>query len=174
MHPALAFLDIETTGLNPFEHEVLEVAYVREIDGSYSETHFSLPIRPWAASEDALRINKYEERHEELRKIEITPAFAVHLLQMELQDCMLVGANPTFDATFLRALIWQYRHEEPTWYYRVLDLNAWASGWLQHAGVLKTPYIAEQFNVPLTEDRHTALADARWNRDIFHAVANHG
>ena len=40
----LAFLDIETTGLNPFEHQVLEVAYARDYEDNYEETHFSLPI----------------------------------------------------------------------------------------------------------------------------------
>ena len=99
---------------------------------------------------------------------------AARKLQEDLDGFMLVGANPTFDATFLRAFIWQQLHEPPTWYYRVLDLNGFASGWLHHPGVLKTPYVAEQFGVELGDDQHTALADARWNREIYYAILRSG
>lgn len=170
-NPTLAFLDIETSGLNPFWHDVLEVAYVREFgDGSTRETHFSLPIDMDRASEDALRVNRYHARKAELAAIQTNAQRACQRMLVELEDCTIVGANPAFDATFLRFLIWQNRLIEPTWYYRLIDLNTLGTGWAKHPNILRTEALAEEFGVPIPEGYHSALVDARWNREVYHAI----
>ena len=171
----LAFLDIETSGLNPSIHEVLEVAYVRvDLDdaNSDSETHFSLPIDVMAADQKALQINKYYERADELFQIRTTPMRAAAKLLVELEGYMIVGANPTFDITFLRSLLDRYAlGEPPTWHYRCIDLNTLAAGWVGNPLPISTQEIAEQWDVPLSKEQHTALADARWNRAVYDAIA---
>lgn len=170
-NPTLAFLDIETTGLNPFWHDVLEVAYIREFgNGDIRETHFSLPIDMERADEGALKVNRYHSRKAELAAIQTTPARAARRMQVELDGCTIVGANPAFDATFLRYLIWQKTMSEPTWYYRLIDLNTLGTGWAKYPNILRTEALAEEFGVPIPDGYHTALVDARWNREVYHAI----
>lgn len=170
-YPTAAFLDIETTGLNPFWHDVLEVAYVREFaNGDTRETHFSLDFDMERADEDALKINRYYSRKAELAAIKIQPASAAQRMLVELQDCIIVGANPAFDATFLRYFIWKNRMAEPTWHYRLIDLNTLGTGWCKMPNIMRTGELAEEFGVPIPEEYHTALVDARWNREVYHAI----
>lgn len=171
MNSTLAFLDIETSGLNPFSNEILEVAYIREFsNGDVRETHFSLPINLEWADESALRINKYHSRKAELAAIQTGPKRAAQRILVELDGCTIVGANPAFDATFLRYFLWQYKLVEPTWYYRLIDLNTLGTGWRKYPNILRTEALAEEFGVPIPEGYHTALVDARWNREIYHAI----
>lgn len=169
--PTLAFLDIETTGLNPYEHEVLEVAYILEWpNGSIATTHFSLPISERNADQRALDVNGYWRRRDELMAIELAPKAAAAKLQRELGDCLIVGANPAFDTAFLRQFIWQTEYAEPTWYYRSLDINTLAAGVAKFSLPLSTGEVAELFNEPLGEKQHTALEDACWNRRAYKAI----
>ncbi len=170
-NPTLAFLDIETSGLNPFYHDVLEVAYVREFgSGDTRETHFSLPIDQKRAEPKALEVNRYKERYAELFAIQTTRTRAVARLLVELEDCIIVGANPAFDATFLRYLIWQETQNEPSWHYRLIDLNTLGTGWLKYPDIMTTKGLAEEFGVPIPEGYHSALVDACWNREVYHAI----
>jgi len=170
---ALAFLDIETSGLNPFEHDVMEVAYIREdSDGISRTTYFSLPYDHKKADPKALEINRAKEREAELADIVLSPYQAASAMLSGLTDCVIVGANPAFDTLFLRAFLWRYRKLEPTWHYRSVDLNTLAAGKLECALPISTEEIAEEFDVPLSDDQHTALADARWNQRAYHAICD--
>lgn len=172
--PLLAFLDIETTGLNPFRHDVLEVAYLLNEDdntkeASFGTTYFSLPIDSVVADEKALSINRYHDRRAELQAIEIPYPEAAAQLAAELDGYMIVGANPTFDLAFLCTLLDEFGRE-PTWHYRCLDLNTLAAGWMGARLPVSTQEIAEEFDVPLSAQQHTALADATWNREAYFAI----
>lgn len=172
----LAFLDIETTGLDPLRHEVLEVAYLRNVGSNFTAadvatTHFSKPINLDEADEQALRINKYHDREPELKQIEIPWRLAAAKIAVELDGHMIVGANPTFDITFLRILLAD-AELEPTWHYRCIDLNTLAAGWIGDPTPISTQAIAEEFKVPLGKEQHTALADARWNREAYYAICS--
>ncbi len=170
--PKLAYLDIETGGLDPFQHDILEVAYLRDVDEvEVDVTHFSLALTEWKrANPTALKINKYEERKDELGEIRVTPMYAAAKLLVELEDYIIVGSNPQFDLTFMRVFLHERGMGEPTWHYRCIDLNTLAAGHMGLATPLKTPEIAEQFNVPLPKDQHTALADATWNMAAYRAI----
>lgn len=167
----LAFLDIETTGLDPYTDEVLEVAYLREYDDPFSlvTTHFSMQIDERSASPDALKINRYWERKPELLDIQLAWSPAAYKLVTDLKDHIIVGNNPTFDLTFLTQFLrkWAWK---PTWYYRPLDVGSMAQGRFRERGVTRTPDIAERLGVPLPDDQHSALADANWNRDLYNAL----
>ncbi len=167
----LAFLDIETTGLDPYKDEILEIAYLREAKrpGPVVATHFSMQIDEHAANPKALEVNRYWERKLDLLDIRLPWSPAAYKLVSELKDHIIVGNNPTFDLTFLTHFLGKWAWK-PTWHYRPLDVGSMAQGRLRARGVLPTAEIAKTFGVPLPEDQHSALADATWNYELYNAL----
>lgn len=143
--PNLAFIDTETTGLDPRRHEVWEIAVIlRDTDGNESEHLWQ--IRPveghmrFIADSEALRINRYHERMAvpgnaeaadmldsegnapaPLRFLDV--AERLHLL---LKEAVLIGSNPAFDAAFLHKLL---GIGLPPWHYRTVDIATLAAGY---------------------------------------------
>jgi DNA polymerase III epsilon subunit-like protein len=176
----VAFLDVETTGLDPQENELLEVAFILRSDDPRTadqEVYFSLPIHLSRSSAQALEVNRFYERQDELDVLRVTYPEALHKLA-RLKGALVVGNNVQFDLRFIEAFL--NRHEaflaetgvESTtpWYYSPLDLKAFVAG---RCGMLKpasTKLIAEVAGIPLPKDAHTALADARWNAQVYDAL----
>lgn len=168
----IAFLDIETTGLNPREHEILEVAIIRWPEDDYVE--FTLPIDQRKASKEALEVNRYRERFDELRRRQITDDAAFANFRWGLHERIVVGNNPQFDLRFIEQ--WFVKHgsvySATPWNYHPIDLKALVGG--RHPELGEPPWstgqIAKAVGVPLPDEQHTALADARWNRDVYKAV----
>ena len=90
----LAFIDTETTGLDPLHNEVIEVAIIREWpDGRIEEWATKVAMQnPDKADDYALKINGYFA-HPELW--EGAPTFDEIAAQVaaQLDDCVLVGHN---------------------------------------------------------------------------------
>lgn len=174
-----AFLDIETTGLDPVKHQILEVAIILDPeplailhpDPEYT-LHFSLAINPVRASHKALKVNRYEERAFDLKQIEVDPDDAARALVKALSDRVVVGNNTQFDMRFIENFLRQQGADDPTpWHYHLIDVKALVAGmcrlgpapWL-------TGKIADAIGVPVPEDAHAAMADAAWNKQVYQAV----
>jgi hypothetical protein len=105
-------------------------------------------------------------------------------------DAVLVGIVPSFDDWRLQKLVRRH-HQVPGWYYQPLCAETLAAGWLAgwatgSDGPTSTEAMAIARAVPWDtaeisrlldvtppadgEDRHTALGDARWARDLWRAV----
>lgn len=171
------YLDIETTGLDPVKHQILEVAMI--FDGapatrlrSVDEVHFSLAIDPVRASQAALRINRYDERQGELRTRELLPHVAAYTLIRALADRVVVGNNVQFDMRFIENFLRQQGADDPTpWNYHLIDVKALAAGRFQMGPApWKTEAVAAAAGVPLSDDAHTAMADAQWNKAVYEEV----
>jgi DNA polymerase III epsilon subunit-like protein len=166
----LVFLDTETTGLDPFKHELLEVGMiVREPGAPDREVNFSLKIDIARAEGRALEVNGYFKRHIALKEVEVTPAKATALFTVHLDGALVVGNNPQFDLRFIEQFLYRSAAESTTpWYYHPVDLKALVAA---HAKLgpppWSTPEIAEAAGVPIPRGSHTALVDARWNRDVY-------
>ena len=197
----LVFLDTETTGLDPREHEVWEIgAIVRE--DSATDEEFRWQIRPRVDDADpkALKIGRFHERF-------TVPEFAsaarvgaagpwyfyksIYELFSEVADVLqgahLVGAVPSFDDAFLKEAF-RIHSLKVGWHYHLIDVEALAVGYLHGrwaaAGAAgqrdvslpwKSDDLSRALGVdPEQFDRHTALGDARWAKAIYDAVMGGG
>ncbi|NJP70409.1 3'-5' exonuclease [Streptomyces sp. C1-2] len=140
MSAPIAFVDCETTGLDPARHHVWEIAVIRRrADGVDCE--YLWQIRPdlTTAEPEALKIGRYEERFavpdgfEAIEMFESGPPFRTTLpevlfdLQDALKDAVIVGSNPGFDVAFLTALLRAHGRKLP-WHYRPVDISTLAAG----------------------------------------------
>lgn len=181
----LAFVDTETTGLDPARHEVWEVGLIlRSEDGIETEHVWQLPVDLGRADARALTIGRYYDRAEpwfpkglKRRPDEVTQEFA-----RLTHGAHLVGAVPSFDDAFLKRLL-RANGECPGWHYHLIDVEALAAGRLATLGD-SSPDAASLAQPPWNStllsgavgvnpddfDRHTALGDARWAKAIYDAV----
>lgn len=167
----LGFVDIETTGLDPDKHQVLEVAILTEPFGD--QVHISLPINPGNASEQALETNGYYARRNELLEIQHTREEAAEIVRDALQGHVFIANNPSFDAAFLSRLLRDFGYG-PSWHYHLVDIKSLVAGYFGVAPPWNTAKIAELANVPLPADAHTALADAQWNLAVYKSLGLEG
>jgi hypothetical protein len=190
---ALAFVDLETTGLEPDRHEVYEMAL---IDGNGAELHLWISDAPLATAEPtALRIGRYYERWphaQQYHQLQSMPVehgdpfnpwvadlpspyvtnskTAAWIIARATAGAHLVGAVPSFDAAFLDRLL--RRHSlVPAWHYHLCCVEALAAGKLGIPPPWDSNELSRKVGVePRDFDRHTALGDARWAKAIYDAV----
>lgn len=190
--PPLAFLDTETTGLDPFVHDPWEIAVIfREGD---LDTEHVFRIEPDLTNADpkALEINRYHERTSapswQWQERRSTAARLYGLLN----GVVLIGSNPGFDAEMLTHLFGRYYAEPKPWHYRTVDIATLAAGYRYGqagSGVFggdfafptdypQLPYKSYELSKavgvepPAKDVAHTALGDARWAKAVYDAVTS--
>lgn len=180
----LIVVDTETTGLNPEEHWVLEVAAINV--RTREELHF-VPALPVGALDDAdgkaMAINKYFERGVYAHRRDVADSVSSwNQLWDWLSGNTLAGSNPSFDAAMLnRSAQWCLKsdHRCPgefapsPWHHRLADLAAYAGGAL---GILPTKLpglqdVAARLKVDLGV-AHSALDDARATAECFRKLTD--
>lgn len=175
----LAFVDCETTGLDPdMGHELWEVAVI------VGKVRALYQVRPNLANADskALEIGGFHDRfkvpegHEAARidpdtgQVDPTTVAQVRgeLVRL-LNRAVMIGSNPGFDAAFIKRLLLG----ATPWHYRPVDAITLAVGKL---GSMPMPWRSEDISravgveSPDKTSRHTAMGDALWIRDVFHAA----
>ena len=96
----LAFVDTETTGLDPAIHEILEFSV--EFEDGTQETFKIAPQHIETADARALEINGYTP---EEWVGALDPHAAAELILKLIGEAILIGHNIGFDVSFLRALL---------------------------------------------------------------------
>jgi DNA polymerase III alpha subunit (gram-positive type) len=176
----LAFVDVETTGLVPGYHEMIDLGLVlTDLDGNVRDSLFIRvqPRHPERLSDGAKRVNGFDaSRWRSLSALEprraVDSLVAFHTRNAGGKAVMLVAFNSQFDTAFLDHLL---RESDRSWrelfHYFVLDVPsmAWSLGYRD----LTNGALAQRLNVP-DEPRvaveHTGLTGAMLNVRIYRAL----
>ncbi|MEN9852349.1 MAG: hypothetical protein RI996_292 [Candidatus Parcubacteria bacterium] len=172
----LAFIDTETTGLNPDQHEVIEFACIiaRQVErpgrGPQLEIieEFEMKIKPAAierAEEQALRINGYNEDD---WIFAIDPKNAWEHIAKKVAGCNMVSHNITFDHAFVAKSFERYGIEN-TFHFHKIDTISMAFARLYdvpQAQKFSLRALCELFKIENTK-AHTALADTRALYEVY-------
>lgn len=167
----LAFIDTETTGLDPRLQEVIEVAVILEKpDGTLEEWCTKVrPTRLETAEPYALKVNGYEA-HPELWATAPTFPEIVSELARRLDDTILVGHNVGFDLDFLQEGLIR-AGSKVRLAHRKLDTYTLAYEHLAPEGLesLSLDAVCSFLGIS-NEGHHTALVDARRCRAVWHTL----
>lgn len=185
----LAFVDTETTGLDPDLHQIWEVGLI--VDDQ--ERRWFLSVDLGRADSFALKVGQFHDRHPDGHDFTFTVAGSgyVHDRRTFAREFAkltygrhLVGAVVSFDAERLSKLL-KANGACPEWHYHLVDVEALAAGWLlgqsHDSGeatdlhVAVPPWNSNELSLavgvdPANFDRHTALGDARWAKAIYDIV----
>lgn len=170
------FLDCETTGLDPSRHTIWEIGFAIDDEDIQAAvvTHSLVGV-----DADALEVGNYWAR-----MMEPFSAFEGSIWEDELKnrltaygdDICLVGANPRFDAEFLRVR-WGF---EP-WHYRLLDVESYAIGIVgplldstMPQGLATIATVLRDLGWTIPEPDHSAGGDVATLRAVYRALQGKG
>lgn len=176
----LVFVDTETTSLDPDTGEIWEVALIVRggcpdlIDLEYRSL---VDVTLTHADPMSLKIGRFHERHPQGNAAEFDgpavghPGAVARDVARWTHGAHLVGNVVSFDEERLRKLLLRHGHQ-PSWHYHLVDVEALAAGKLGVPPPWNSSDLSKRLGVelPSEDDRHTALGDARWARDLYDAV----
>ena len=180
MSQKFAFIDVETTGLDIEQHELLEVGCVVARNGGASGEmslevveEFESKIKPEhieRSDPEALRVNRYNET-EWLFASEPKPA--LEQLVRVSKDAIMVAHNLSFDFAFLDRAFLRYEVESKLHRHKIDTLSIahaklFSKG---EADKLSLSYLCKRFGIT-NERAHTALADARATMEVYEKLMN--
>ena len=187
------FLDLETTGLSARDHAIWECAAILRDEWGCPDEEHVWQIRPNldGADPEALEKCRFKERFvvpDGVDAVKVTPKgepwggglwkMPIHEALFDMQDLLrdahIIGANPAFDDSFLKALL-QRHGRRIGWNYRLVCVENLVAGHLRQPLPVSLRKSAEAMGVKVDDDaRHTALGDARLARDVYDAVMGGG
>jgi len=184
-----AFLDVETTGLDPQKDEILSFATIIEVSPhlplsmealmlleqagasvtvrpKIAVIHFKVtPLHIETADPKALAVNGYTP---EKWKDSIPWALVAQPLHDILQGCICIGHNVPFDMAFLKEGLAQAGVIGWMDYHKV-DTATLAYEHLPRLGNLRLVTVCQRLGIP-TEGAHEVLADTKMAREVYHAL----
>lgn len=170
----LAFTDIETTGLDPEQHEIIEIATLiynpvtdkveREWEKAIAPKHIE------TASPVALKINGYINNPD---KYNGSLKSALIKFNSLAKDCMIIGQNIKFDTTFLRKYMAEFNIKPSFSRHTELDLMAiaWPAVLDSDIEGLSLAHLCDHFGVT-NVGAHTALVDCRRTFGVYKCLMN--
>ncbi len=179
----LAFIDVETTGLLPGYHEIIDIGIVMtDLEGNQVDSLFLrvMPNHPERLSLGAKKVNAFDlQRWIELGALSITDAadsiVSFHNQTAGSKSVLMVAFNSHFDAAFLDHF---FRTAGRTWrelyYYYILDIPsmAWSLGFRD----LTADDLMEMYNVPdepHVPELHTGITGAMLNVRLYRSLLKH-
>ena len=179
----LAFVDVETTGLRPGYHEVIDIGVVlSDLDGHELDRLFLriMPEHPERVSQGAIAVNAFSvERWKKLnalsQKIAVDSLIAFHRTHAGEKHVLMVAYNSHFDAAFLDHLFRSTQHSwRDLYYYYVLDIPSMA--WAQGIRLLYGQKLSAYFGIPdepHIPEEHTGITGADLNFRLYKKIVGH-
>lgn len=169
----LAFVDIETTGLNADKHEIIEIGvliYNQEADEVEREWVTKIaPSSIETASKKALAINGYIANQNEY-----TGKLMPSLIKFNsvVKDCVVVGQNIEFDLKFLLCNMSDF-NIKPAFKFIHLELMSLAWFAIKDTDIpgLSLETICNHFSV-CNVGAHSALVDCRRAFEVYRKLNN--
>ncbi len=169
-----AFVDVETTGLNPDIHEIIEIGCIIVERGPGGPADLKVieeiemkvqPERMELAEPEALRINGYDPAQ---WMFAYTKSQALEVLTKKTDGCVFVAHNVAFDWMFIEKM---YRDAgmEHKFHYHKLDTLSIAFAMFNGTTDVKhlsLRALCEHFGIK-NERAHSALPDIRVTIEIF-------
>jgi DNA polymerase-3 subunit alpha (Gram-positive type) len=170
----LAFTDIETTGLNYKEHEIIEIAsiiydqakgeVVQEWEKKVAPQHIE------TASKKALKLNGYINNPDSY-----TGDLKSALIKLNsiADKCIMVGQNISFDLQFIEDAMRKLDIEPKFDRHRRIDLlsMAWPEMYTKEINGLGLRHLCDYFDVP-NIGAHSALVDCRRTLEVYKCLMN--
>lgn len=164
-----AFIDVETTGLDPSKHEIIEFAAI------CGPQRWSFKIQPEhlaTAEPEALRVNGFKEEYwlQALSKVQ-----AAEQINQILDGCILIGHNIKFDLSFLNALLQETNVKSKLGRHTV-DTVSLAYEHLVPLGLksLSLKKVCTFLQIPEEPKKHTALNGAECCRRVYRKLERSG
>lgn len=182
----LAFIDLETTGTDPKRHCAWEFGVVMRTPGGVErEYEWQVEADISTADPRALAVGHWYERR---AVIPLSGRVVAPNLARVLAGSVLVGINIWFDRDFTEAFL-RANNEALVADYHMVEICSLVTGYLH--GFQRAQGVAGSHHVlprsrssnelakaigidPNSYDRHSALADARFARDIYDKVTKGG
>jgi DNA polymerase III epsilon subunit-like protein len=173
----MAHIDVETTGLLPGWHEMIDVGLViTDLKGNVKDSLFLrvMPDHPERCSEIAAKVNGFAEdkwkKHQALSEAEAVKQWiAFHQRVAGDKGVIFTAYNSHFDLSFTDQLFRKTGHSwRELYFYFVLDIPsmAWGQGYreLYLEEFMKEKGIQDE---PHTADEHTGITGAMKNVRIY-------
>lgn len=171
----LAFIDIETTGLNPDKHEIIEIGYViasQKWTGSKCElTHLDegvLKIKPERihdADPQALRVNGYDPSE---WVFAYTLKEAMQIFATKTKSCIFVAHNACFDYGFIDKAFRDAMIRNEMHYHKLdtLSMSFAKLGFDNTIDRYSLKNLCDHYGIK-NENAHTALADTKALYEVY-------
>ncbi|MFZ2072765.1 MAG: 3'-5' exonuclease [Minisyncoccia bacterium] len=164
----LAFIDIETTGLNMIENEIIEIGCVVVNQDLEILEEFELKIKPEHienSNKTALKINHYNKEDWEFG---YSLRDAMEVFSEKVKDCIMVGQNVAFDSGFLEYNFAKLKSSNTMHYHKLDTISmAWAKLHkkpdLDHFSLRE---MCKRFDIE-NKNPHSALSDARATFELY-------
>ncbi len=164
----LAFIDLETTGLNLIKHEIIEIGCVITDQKFNLIEEFEIKIKPERiedADKIALKINRYDP---ESWVLAYSLEEAMKIFAKKVDNCIMIGHNVSFDLGFLEYSFSKLKLLNSMHYHKIDTISvAWAKLHkepdLDHFSLRE---LCLRFGIE-NKNAHTALSDARATFELY-------
>lgn len=171
----ILFVDLETTGLDPEVHEIVEIGCVL-VDGKSLDiiSEYSVkvkPLHPEIASPEAIKVSGYSA---ELWKKSKNLEFALKELAKFAPGAMIAGWKVDFDWWFLRHAFKKHRIKND-FDYHLIDVIALAYAYFRkrkRPAELGLRKVASYFDIKMA-DQHDALGDIQGTYKVFRKLMDY-
>jgi len=166
----LSFIDIETSGLDPFVHEILEFSIIRRDPKSGLESKDTIYFEPQhihTADPKALEINGYDPENNR-NLVRKHPLVALDHVISLLKDTVIIGHNVSFDLDFIKAQVIKYALNAKDLPYHKVDTVTLAFEHLVPLGLnsLSLKNVCEFLDIS-NEHAHTSSVDVHRTVQVF-------